>query len=115
MKYIFVNLLLLLLENIHVQKLNVNIKKKLIKTYVWSIALSGCETWVLNITERKVLEAFEMWCWRCMQRKGWMERKRNQYVLEIVDENRLLIDSIGERRWKMVGYTLRIQKNCTAQ
>lgn len=42
------------------KKLNLNIKKNLFRIYVWSITLYGCETWVINETERKVLEAFEM-------------------------------------------------------
>jgi len=49
------------------KKIHLNIKKRLIKTYVWSIATYGCGTWVINNTEKKKLEAFEMWCWRCME------------------------------------------------
>jgi len=36
-----------------------------------------------------------------------MERKSKKDVLEIVGEERLLIDSIRKRRWKMVGHALK--------
>ncbi|KAL4132882.1 hypothetical protein QTP88_009959 [Uroleucon formosanum] len=93
---------LLTSKNIHL-----NIKKRLIKTYVWSVATYGCETWVINDTEKKQLEAFEMWCWRRMERISWIERKTNEEVLRTVGEKRTLIDAIRGRRWKMVGHALR--------
>ena len=72
-----------------------------------SVATYGCETWVINDTEKKKLEAFEMWCWRRMERISWIERKTNEEVLRTVGEKRTLIDAIRGRRWKMVGHALR--------
>ena len=46
---------------------NIELKKKLVRCYVWSIALYGSETWPLRILERKYLESFEMWRWRRME------------------------------------------------
>jgi len=43
------------------------LRKKLVKCYIWSIALYGAETWTLREVDQKHLESFEMWCWR---RKG---------------------------------------------
>jgi hypothetical protein len=37
-------------------KLNIEIRKKLIRYYVWSIALYGSETWTLRNLKRKYLE-----------------------------------------------------------
>jgi hypothetical protein len=34
-------------------KLNIELKKKLVKCYVWSIAYYGSETWTLRKFERK--------------------------------------------------------------
>lgn len=36
--------------------------KKLLKIYVWSNTLYGCETWTINKIERSKLKAFEMLC-----------------------------------------------------
>ncbi|KAF0767756.1 Reverse transcriptase domain-containing protein [Aphis craccivora] len=82
-------------------------KKRLIKTYVWSVATYGCETWVINNTEKKKLEAFEMCCWRRMKRISWIERKTNEEVHKTVGKKCTLIDVIRERRWKIVGHAMR--------
>jgi hypothetical protein len=43
---------------------DLNLRKKLVKCYNWSIALYGAETWTLRKVDQKYLESFEMWCWR---------------------------------------------------
>jgi hypothetical protein len=40
------------------------LRKKLVKCYIWSIALYGAETCTLPAVDQKHLESFEMWCWR---------------------------------------------------
>jgi hypothetical protein len=52
-------------------KLNNKLKKKLVKCYVWSIALYGSETWTLRKLERKYLGGFETWCWMRMGKIKW--------------------------------------------
>jgi hypothetical protein len=42
--------------------LDLELRKKLEKCYVWSIALCGAETWTLRAVDQKHLESFEMWC-----------------------------------------------------
>jgi hypothetical protein len=39
-------------------------KKKLIKCFIWSVALYGSETWMVGKSEERVLNAFETWSWR---------------------------------------------------
>ena len=53
-------------KNLFASKLDLNLRKKLVKRYVWSMALYGAETWTLRATDQKRLESFEMWCWRRM-------------------------------------------------
>ncbi|VVC38522.1 Reverse transcriptase domain [Cinara cedri] len=83
------------------KSLYLNNKKSLIKTHVWNVATYGFETWVINDTENKKLKAFEMWCWRRMERTNWLERKTNEEILRTVEEECILIDAIRARRWKM--------------
>ena len=40
--------------------LDLELKKKLVKCYVWSTALYGAETWTLRAVDQKHLERFEM-------------------------------------------------------
>jgi len=42
--------------------LYLELRKKLVKCYIWSIALYGAETWMLWAADQKHLESFEMWC-----------------------------------------------------
>jgi hypothetical protein len=41
-------------------KLNFELRKKLVRSYFWSIALHGSEILTLRELERKYLESFEM-------------------------------------------------------
>ena len=47
-------------KTIFTSKLDLNFRKKLIKCYIWSMALYGAETWTLRAADQKYLESFEM-------------------------------------------------------
>jgi hypothetical protein len=38
--------------------LDLELKKKLMKCYIWSIALYGAETWTLRVVDQKHMESF---------------------------------------------------------
>ncbi|VVC27167.1 Hypothetical protein CINCED_3A012097 [Cinara cedri] len=76
-------------------------------SYVWSTALYGCETRTLNKKEETTLKAFEMWCWRKMEKIKWTELKTNEEVLDLVKEKRTLLNNLRSRRWHIIGHTLR--------
>jgi len=40
--------------------LDLELRKKLVKCYIWSIALYGAETWTFRAVDQKHLESFEM-------------------------------------------------------
>jgi hypothetical protein len=48
--------------------LDLELRKKLVKCYVWSIVLYGAETWTLRAVDQKHLESSEMWCWRRIEK-----------------------------------------------
>jgi hypothetical protein len=39
-------------------KLDLNLREKLVKLYIWSIIFYGAETWTLRKVEQKYLESF---------------------------------------------------------
>src|SRR5579871_6203438 len=43
-------------------KISLKIRKRVLKTCIWTKALCGCETWTAEPQERRRIEAFEMWC-----------------------------------------------------
>ena len=54
--------------------MNLELKKRIMKCLVWSVALYAAETWTFTQTDRRGLEAFEMWIWRRMEKISWLEK-----------------------------------------
>ena len=93
--------------------LDLELRKKLVKCYVLSIALYGAETWTLRTMDQKHLESFEMWCWRRMEKISWTEHVRNEDVLLRVKEQRNILHEIRNRKANWIGHILR--RNCHLQ
>jgi hypothetical protein len=49
-------------------RMDLELRKKLVKCYIWSVALYGAETRTRWAVDQKHLESFEMWCWRRMEK-----------------------------------------------
>ena len=79
-------------------KLNIELKKKLVRCYVWSIALYGSESWTLRKLERTYLESFGMWYHRRMEKIKWSEKLTNEHVLDCIGEKRTLLSNILHRK-----------------
>ena len=88
-------------------KLNIELKNKLVRCYVWSIALYGPETWILRKLERKYLESFDMWCYRRIEKRKWSEEVTNEQVLDRIAEKRILLNNILRRKVNWIGHILR--------
>jgi len=65
---------------IFTNKLDLELRKKLVKCYIWSISSYGAETWTLRAVDEKHLESFEMWYWRSMEKISWTDHVRNKDV-----------------------------------
>ncbi|KAI5738724.1 hypothetical protein M8J77_010460 [Diaphorina citri] len=87
--------------------IDLEVRKNLIKSFVWSVLLYGCETWTISESEKKHLEAFEMWCYRKTLKIVWSDRVTNEEVLERVKERRQVMNNISARRAKWIGHNLR--------
>jgi hypothetical protein len=90
--------------------LDLELRKKLVKCYVWSIALYGAETWTLRTVDQKHLESSEMWCWRRMEKIIWTDHVRNEDVLLRVKEQRNILHEMHKRKENWIGHILR--RNC---
>ena len=95
-------------KNLFTSTMDLNLRKKLVKCYIWSMALYGAETWTFRAAEQKNLESFEMWCWRMME--NWTDHVRNEEVLLRVNEQRNILHEIRKRKAKWIGCILR--RNC---
>jgi hypothetical protein len=97
-------------KTLFTSKLDLELRKKLVKCYIWSIALYGVETWTLQKLDQKYLESFEMCCWRRMEKKSWTDRVTNEAVLHRVKEERNILHTIRRRKDNWIGHILR--RNC---
>jgi hypothetical protein len=52
------------------RKMDLNLRKKPVKCYIWSIAFYGAESWTFRKVHYKYLGRFEMWCWRRIWKIG---------------------------------------------
>jgi len=93
--------------------LDLELRKKPVKCYIWSIALYGAETGTLWAVDQKQLESFEMWCWRRMEKISWTDQVRNEEVLLRVKEQRNILHEISKRKANWIGHILR--RNCLLQ
>ena len=57
-------------------------KVHLVKAMVFPVVMYGCESWTIKKTERRRIDAFELWCWRRVLRVPWTARRSNQSILK---------------------------------
>jgi hypothetical protein len=93
-------------KTLFTSKLDLNLRNKLVKCYIWSVVLYGAETWTLRKVDQKYLESFEMWCWRRME-ISWTDRLRNKEVLHRVKEERNILHTVQRRNANWIGHILR--------
>ena len=97
-------------KTLFTSKLDLNLRKKLVKCYIWSMALYGAETLTLQAADKKYLESFEMWCWRRMEKISWTDHVRNENILFRANQQRNILHEIRKRKTNLIGHILR--RNC---
>ena len=100
-------------ETLFTSTLDLNLLKKLVKCYIWSMVLYGAETWTLRVADLKYLENFEMWCWRRMEKISWTDHVRNEDVLLRVNEQMNILHEVRKRKANWIGHNLR--RNCLSK
>ena len=91
------------------------LRLRLLRCYVWSGLMYGCESWNISTEMQKKLEATEMWFLRRMWRVPWTARRSNVEVLRMAGTSRMLLSTIRKRQLKYLGHVLRgrsLEKDC---
>ena len=60
-------------------------KVHLVKAMVFPMVMYGCESWTVKKTERRIIDAFELWRWRRLLRVPWTARRSNQSILKEIN------------------------------
>ena len=54
----------------------------LVKAMVFPVVMYGCESWTVKKAECRIIDAFELWCWKRLLRVPWTARRSNQSILK---------------------------------
>ena len=65
-------------------------KVRLVKAMVFLVVMYGCESWTIKKAEHRIIDAFELWCWRRLLRVPWIARRSNQSILKEISPGCLL-------------------------
>jgi len=57
--------------------------------------------------DKERLEAFEMWIWRRMLKISWVDKVSNAEVLQKVQVNKIMLDTVQHRKLRWTGHILR--------
>ena len=57
-------------------------KVHLVKAMVFPVVMYGSESWTIKKAECRIIDAFELWCWRRLLRVPWTARRSNQSILK---------------------------------
>ena len=57
-------------------------KACLVMAMVFPVVMYGCEIWAVKKAECRIIDAFELWCWRRLLRVPWTTRRSNQSILK---------------------------------
>ena len=84
------------------------IKVHLVKVLVFPVVMYGCENWAIKKTERRRIDASELWCWSRLLRVPWTARRSNQSILKEISPEysleglmlRLKLQYFGHLIWR---------------
>jgi hypothetical protein len=97
-------------KTLFTSKLDLELRNKLVKCYIWSRALCGAKTWTLRKLDQKYLESYEMWCWRRMEKISSPNHVNNEVILDRVKEEMNILHIIRQRKANWIGHIFR--RNC---
>ena len=82
-------------------------KVHLVKAMVFPVVMYGCESWTVKKTERRRIDAFELWCWRRLLRVPWTARRTNQSILKEISPGISLQGMMLKLKLQYFGHLMR--------
>ena len=99
-----------MLKSITPRHISMKTRKRIIKALCvvdWSTLLYGCDTWTITTRNMTTLQSFETWAYRKMMKISWREKKTNEEVLTLADEQLYIIPTIKKRKITYFGHMIR--------
>ena len=82
-------------------------KVYLVKAMVFPVVMYGCESWTINKSECRGIDAFELWYWRRLLRVLWTARRSNQSILKEISPEYSLEELILKLKFQYFGHLMR--------
>ena len=84
-------------------------KVHLVKAMVFPVVMYGCESGTVEKTERRRIDAFELWCWKRLLRVPWTARRSNESILKEISPEyslegltlKLKLQYLGHLMWRV--------------
>lgn len=87
--------------------INIALKIRILRCYVFSVLLYGVESWTLTDTIMKKVEAFEMWTYRRILKIKWTDKITNEEVLRRLAKEREIVLTIKKRKMEYFAHIVR--------
>ena len=82
-------------------------KVHLVKAMVFPVVIYGCESWTMKKAEHRLIDAFELWCWRRLFRVPWTAKRSNQSVLKETSPEYSLEELMLKLKLQSFGHLIR--------
>ena len=82
-------------------------KVHLVKAIVYPVVMYGCEDWTIKKAEYRIVDAFELWCWRRLLRPSWTARRSNQSILKEISHEYSLEGLMLRLKLQYFGHLMR--------
>ena len=77
------------------------------KAMVFQVVMYRCESWNIKKAEHRIIDAFELWCWRRLFRVSWTARRSNQSVLKEINPEYSLEGLMLKLKLQYFGHLIR--------
>ena len=82
-------------------------KVHLFKATFFPVVSYGCESWTVKKAERRIIDAFELWCRKRLLRVPWTARRSNQSILKETSPGCSLEGLMLKLKLQYTGYLMR--------
>ena len=82
-------------------------KVRLVKAMVFPVVMYGCESWTMKKAARRIIDVFELWCWRRLLRVPWTARRSNQSILKEISPGCYLQGMMLKLQLQYFGHLMR--------
>ena len=82
-------------------------KVHLVKAMVFPVVMYGCESGTIKKVEHRIIDAFELWCWKRLSRVPGTARRSNQSILKEISPEYSLEGLMLKLKLQYFGHMIR--------